>query len=238
MSSSTNQKPWKASVLTLFPEAFPGTLGVSVVGQGLENNLWELETVNIRDYAEGKHKTVDDIPYGGGAGMVMKADVLDKAVSSVAAQGRPIIYLSPRGKPFDQKMAKKYAKNSGIILLCGRYEGIDERLLDLHPIELVSLGDYILAGGEVAAQTMIESCVRLLPGVLGDADSLAQESFEDGLLEYPHYTRPAEYKDLDVPDVLRSGNHKKIDQWRKAQAEEITKKHRPDMWAAYGAKDN
>jgi len=224
---------WRARVLTLFPEAFPGPLGVSLAGKALEDGLWELETVDIRAFATDKHRTVDDAPFGGGPGMVMRADVVDAALASVADAGVPLIYLSPRGKLLTQGRVKELAAGPGVTLLCGRFEGVDERIFAARRIEEISVGDFVLSGGEAAAMVVLDACVRLLPGVVGAEESLAEESFEQGLLEYPHYTRPQEWQGRGVPGVLVSGDHGKIKAWRRAQAEEITKDRRPDLWAAY-----
>jgi tRNA (guanine37-N1)-methyltransferase len=225
--------PWRAVVLTLFPEMFPGPLGHSLVGRALERGDWALDAVNIRDFATDKHATVDDNPFGGGAGMVMRADVLDRALDAAADPRGPVIYLSPRGAPLTQDKVKALAAAPSVTLLCGRYEGIDHRLIEARELEEVSLGDFVLSGGETAALALLDACIRLLPGVLGAPESLAEESFEHGLLEYPHYTRPAEWQGRRVPDVLLSGNHAAIAAWRLAAAEAITKTRRPDLWAAY-----
>jgi tRNA (guanine37-N1)-methyltransferase len=225
--------PWRAVVLTLFPEMFPGPLGHSLAGRALERGDWVLDAVNIRDFATDRHATVDDNPFGGGAGMVMRADVLDRALESVADPRGPVIYLSPRGAPLSQDRVKSLAAGEAVTLLCGRYEGVDHRLIEARGLEEVSLGDFVLSGGETAALALLDACVRLLPGVLGAPESLAEESFERGLLEYPHYTRPAEWQGRRVPDVLLSGNHAAIAAWRLAQAEAITKIRRPDLWSAY-----
>ena len=225
--------PWRAVVLTLFPEMFPGPLGHSLAGRALERGDWVLDAVNIRDFATDRHATVDDNPFGGGAGMVMRADVLDRALESVADPRGPVIYLSPRGAPLSQDRVKSLAAGGAVTLLCGRYEGVDHRLIEARGLEEVSLGDFVLSGGETAALALLDACVRLLPGVLGAPESLAEESFERGLLEYPHYTRPAEWQGRRVPDVLLSGNHAAIAAWRLAQAEAITKIRRPDLWSAY-----
>ena len=224
---------WRAVVLTLFPEMFPGPLGHSLAGKALARGDWALDAVNIRDYALDKHATVDDTPCGGGAGMVMRPDVVDSALQATADARGPVIYLSPRGKPLTQARVKALAAEPAVTLLCGRYEGVDQRLLDERGLEEISLGDFVLSGGETAALVLLDACVRLLPGVLGAPESLAEESFERGLLEYPHYTRPAEWKGRHVPDVLLSGNHAAIARWRLAQAEAITKARRPDLWSAY-----
>ena len=227
---------WRAVVLTLFPEMFPGPLGHSLAGRALERGDWALETANIRDYAEDRHATVDDSPFGGGAGMVMRADVLDKALADKADARGPVIYLSPRGRPLDQGLVKELAAGPAVTLLCGRYEGIDQRLIDDRCLMEVSVGDFVLSGGEVAALTLLDACVRLLPGVIGDPASLAEESFESGLLEYPHYTRPAEWRGRAVPEVLLSGNHAAIARWRRTEAEKITQQRRPDLWARYAGR--
>ncbi len=228
-----NGTPFHAVVLTLFPEMFPGPLGASLAGKALHDKVWSLETVDIRGFASDKHKTVDDSPFGGGAGMVMRADVLDAAITASRAPGTPLIYLTPRGRILDQARARELAAGKGVTLLCGRYEGVDQRLLEEQKAEEVSLGDFILSGGEAAAIALLDAVVRLLPGVVGKTASLEDESFETGLLEYPHYTRPDVWKGREVPEVLRSGHHAKVAAWRKAQAEEITRMRRPDLWARY-----
>src|ERR1700733_3263272 len=205
---------WRASVLTLFPEMFPGPLGVSLVGKALEKRLWSLDVRDIRDHGLGKHRTVDDTPSGGGPGMVMRADVVAAAIDAVERGSRPLIYLSPRGAPLTQARVRDLAAGPGAILLCGRFEGLDERVIEARAIEEISLGDFVLAGGEIAAMALIEAAVRLIPGVLGDATSPAEESFSGGLLEYPHYTRPQAFEGRPIPDVLTSGNHKEISTWR------------------------
>ena len=226
---------WKARVITLFPDAFPGVLGQSLTGKALDLGLWALEAIDLRAFGIGKHRNVDDTPAGGGAGMVLRADVLDAALMQ-AAQGTPerarwpVIYLSPRGQRFDQAMARRFAACDGVTLLCGRFEGVDERVLQHHAIEEVSLGDFVLTGGEIAAQAVLDATVRLLPGVLGNAESAVEESFADGLLEHPQFTRPVEWNGLTIPDVLQSGNHAAIAKWRRAQAEAITQARRPDLW--------
>lgn len=227
---------WQARVLTLFPDAFPGVLGLSLTGKALQEGRWQLHTHNLRDYGVGKHCNVDDTPSGGGAGMVLRADVVGPAVEDAQsfARGRwPVLYLSPRGRPFDQSMARDLARCDGITLLCGRFEGVDERVLQHYDIAEVSIGDYVLTGGEIAAQAILDATVRLLPGVLGNADSTVEESHSDGLLEHPQYTRPAEWKGLSIPDVLTSGNHGEIEKWRRAQSEGMTRNRRPDMWTAW-----
>ena len=226
-------------IVTLFPEAFPGTLGLSLTGKALDLGLWRLIPIALRPFGEGKHRNVDDTPAGGGAGMVLRADVLDRALDEAAVGATPdrlkwpLIYLSPRGRPFDQAMARRFAACDGLTMICGRFEGIDQRVIDHHQIEEVSLGDFVLTGGEIAAQAMLDATVRLLPKVLGNQASTEEESFSDGLLEHPQYTKPAEWQGLPIPDVLQSGHHGEIAKWRKAQAEELTKLRRPDLWQAY-----
>lgn len=234
-------RPWTARVLTIFPEMFPGMLAMSLAGKALEDRLWALETTDIREFATDKHASVDDTPFGGGPGMVMRADVIDAALGQAIAAdgaaggGSPVIYLSPRGRVLDQARLRALAAGPGAILLCGRYEGIDQRVLDSREVEEISLGDFVLSGGEPAALALIDACLRLLPGVIGARESLAEESFEAGLLEYPHYTRPADWCGRAVPEVLLSGHHGKIRTWRHAQAERITRQRRPDLWARYAA---
>ena len=226
---------WNSKVLTLFPEMFPGPLGVSLAGQGLKDGLWSLETVNLRDHGIDRHATVDDAPFGGGPGMVMRPDVAEAALSVArdAARDLPMLVTSPRGMLLNQTRVRELAVGPGVIILCGRFEGIDQRVIEAHDLEEVSVGDVILSGGEPAALTLLDACVRLLPGVMGKAESAEEESFETGLLEYPHYTRPQDWQGLLVPDVLLSGHHENIRQWRLAQAEAVTKERRPDLWAAY-----
>src|ERR1700742_380894 len=224
---------WSATVLTLFPDMFPGPLGTSLLGKALTNNLWSLEIRDIRDHGLGKHRTVDDTPAGGGAGMVMRADVAAAAIDAVERRDRPLIYLSPRGAPLTQARVKRLAAGPGAILLCGRFEGLDQRVIDARAIEEISLGDFVLAGGEIAAMALIEACVRLIPGVLGDQASTEEESFGQGLLEYPHFTRPQDFEGRPVPDVLAGVNHKEILNWRRSQAEALTKARRPDLWTLY-----
>ena len=238
MSENTTepgQNPWSATVLTLFPQCFPGVLGASIIGGAEKSGIWQLETVDIRDFSVNRHRTVDSPPAGGGPGMVLKPDVAAKAIDSVATakDSRPLIYLTPRGKPLTQQRVRELASGPGLIAFCGRFEGLDERVIEGRQMEEISIGDFVLAGGEVAAQVMIEACVRLLPGVLGDAQSASEESFEEGLLEYPLYTKPREFEGRAIPEVLLSGDHKKIAAWRHQQSEEITKARRPDMWTAY-----
>ena len=224
---------WRASVLTIFPEIFPGPLGASLSGKALEGGLWSLEIVDIRDYAADKHRSVDDTPAGGGPGMVMKPDVLARAIDAVATDARPRLILSPRGTPLTQARVDALARGPGAILVCGRFEGIDERVIDGRGLEEVSIGDYVLSGGEIAAMTLIDACVRLLPGVMGAPHSAADESFAEGLLEYPHYTRPQLWEGRPIPEVLISGDHAKIAAWRRAEAERLTRERRPDLWAAF-----
>jgi len=231
--------PWTASVLTLFPDAFPGVLGCSVIGSALKDEKWALEAIDIRDFSYNKHRSVDASPAGGGPGMVLTPEVSARAIDSVARKTdgsvdtRPLIYLTPRGKPLTQKRVRKLACGPGVIVFCGRFEGLDQRVIEARNMEEVCVGDFILAGGEVAAQAMIEACVRLLPGVLGGNTSTEEESFEDGLLEYPLYAGLRKWEDRETPAVLLSGNHKRIAQWRRAEMEKITKERRPDMWETY-----
>jgi tRNA (guanine37-N1)-methyltransferase len=220
-----------ATILTLYPEMFPGPLGVSLAGRALAEAKWACEAVQIRDFATDKHRTVDDTPAGGGAGMVLKCDVLAAALDSVAAQSRPILAMTPRGKPITQARIRELASGPGVIMLCGRFEGFDERLFEARPqIEQVSLADIVLSGGEMAALTILDACIRLIPGVMGAASSGVEESFETGLLEYPHYTRPVEWEGRTIPEVLRSGDHAKIAAWRKSSSEHDTRLRRPDLW--------
>lgn len=229
-------KAWRAQVITLLPQAFPGVLGESLTGRALKDGLWQLDTVDLRRFGEGKHRNVDDTPAGGGAGMVLRPDVMGRAIDearSAMPPTAPILYLSPRGRPFDQAMGRELSQTPGVTLICGRFEGMDERVIQHYGIQEVSLGDFILTGGEIAAQALIDATVRLIPGVLGNADSTEEESFSDGLLEHPHYTRPPEWKGQKIPDVLMSGHHGEIAKWRREQAKEITETRRPDLWAAY-----
>ena len=228
---SDGRLPWQATVLTLFPEMFPGPLSVSLVGQALTAGLWSLNPIQIRDFGLGRHRAVDDTPAGGGAGMVLRADVLAACIdhARVAAPEVPLIYLSPRGQPLTQELAHELAAGPGAMLLAGRFEGIDERVIGARQIREVSIGDYVLSGGELAAMVLIDACVRLLPGVLGGNESLASESFENGLLEYPQFTKPRAWEGHAIPDVLLSGDHKKIAQWRAAEALEMTRNRRPDL---------
>jgi tRNA (guanine37-N1)-methyltransferase len=225
---------WTARVLTLFPEMFPGPLAHSLAGKALERGDWTLEAIDIRGFATDKHRTVDDTPFGGGPGMVMRPDVVDAALDHATRDGlKPAVYLTPRGKVLDQALVKELSAGPGVVLLCGRYEGLDERVIEARGLLEVSLGDFVLSGGEPAAIALIDAAVRLLPGVMGAEEALEEESFEAGLLEYPHYTRPAEWRGRAVPDVLMSGHHEKIRAWRKLQAERTTESRRPDLWAAY-----
>ncbi len=229
--------PWHVNILTLFPEMFPGPLGLSLSGKALEKKIWTHQTVNIRDFAQGVHKSVDDTPYGGGAGMVMRPDIIEKAARSLENPGRKI-YLSPRGTRLTQSLTQDLAKEPVLTLLCGRYEGVDQRVLDSEAFEDISIGDFVLSGGEPAAMILMDACIRLLPEVLGNAETTSEESFSAGLLEYPHYTRPAEWVSVDgvtriVPYVLTSGNHKNIADWRREQAETLTETRRPDLWEQY-----
>jgi tRNA (guanine37-N1)-methyltransferase len=224
---------WSATVLTLFPEMFPGPLGISLLGKGLEKGLWSLDVRDIRDHGLGKHRTVDDTPSGGGPGMVMRADVAAAAIDAVERNDRPLIYLSPRGAPLNQARVRELAKGPGAVLLCGRFEGLDQRVIEARQIEEISLGDFVLAGGEIAAMALIEASVRLLPGVLGDHASTSEESFAAGLLEYPHYTRPQLFETRPIPAVLNNGNHSEISKFRQRGAEDLTRARRPDLWELY-----
>jgi len=232
---------WTAQILTLFPQSFPGVLGESLTGRALKDGLWQLETIDLRPFGIGKHRNVDDTPAGGGAGMVLRADVLGAAIESaqsLVVNPLPLLYLSPRGRRFDQAMARRFSSGPGVTLLCGRFEGVDQRVLDHYSIEEVSLGDFVLTGGEIAAQAMIDATVRLLPGVLGNADSTEEESFSNGLLEHPQFTRPAEWQGRSIPDILMSGHHGEIAKWRRAQSEALTRKRRPDLWQAHVARNS
>jgi tRNA (guanine37-N1)-methyltransferase len=224
---------WQATVLTIFPEMFPGALGLSLAGKALGEGKWALATIDIRDFATEKHRSIDDTPAGGGAGMVMRADIAAAAIDAGRARmtvRAPTIYLSPRGTPLTQARLRELAAGPGMLLLCGRFEGVDQRALDAREVEEISIGDYVLSGGEPAAQVLIDACVRLLPGVAGNEVSLAEESFASGLLEYPHYTRPRNFEGRTIPDVLLSGDHEKIAKWRREQAEKVTKERRADLW--------
>jgi tRNA (guanine37-N1)-methyltransferase len=227
---------WRASVITIFPEMFPGPLGVSLAGKALEKGIWALDAVDLRDFATDRHRSVDDTPAGGGPGMVMKPDVVARAVDAVATDERPRLLMSPRGLPLTQRKVAALAQGQGVVLLCGRFEGVDERVVAGRNLEEVSVGDYVLSGGEVAALVLIDACVRLLPGVMGQEGSLAEESFADGLLEYPQYTRPQVWEGQPIPEVLVSGDHAKVAAWRRAEAERLTQARRDDLWAAHLAR--
>jgi len=225
---------WRAQLITLFPQAFPGVLGESLTGKALKDGIWQLETFDLRRHGIGKHRNVDDTPAGGGAGMVLRADVLSAAIVEArrkAVGAMPLIYLSPRGPRFDQAMARRLAQADGVTMICGRFEGVDERVLEHYGVQEVSLGDFVMTGGEIAAQAMIDATVRLLPGVLGNSESVEEESFSSGMLEHPQYTKPADWEGRAIPDVLLSGNHAKVAEWRQEMSEKITQERRPDMWA-------
>jgi len=224
---------WRASVLTIFPDMFPGPLGASLAGKALAAGAWSLDVADIRSFATDKHRSVDDTPAGGGPGMVMKADVLGRAIDAVAADARPRLLMSPRGTPLTQARVEALAGGTGAVLVCGRFEGVDERVIAARGLEEVSVGDYVLSGGEIAALALIDACVRLLPGVMGQAASVAEESFAEGLLEYPHYTRPQLWEGRPIPEILTSGDHAKIATWRRAEAERLTRERRPDLWEAF-----
>lgn len=227
------KKQMKVKILTIFPELFPGFLGSSLTGRALEKGLWSFEAINIRDYAFDKHGSVDDTPCGGGAGMVIRPDVLGEAIRANCEKGSKIVYMSPRGKVFDQKMAKDFSQLENITIICGRFEGIDERVIEAFDIEEISIGDFVLTGGEQAGQIMLDACIRLIPEVLGNSQSIESESFENFLLEYPQYTRPIEWEGRKVPEILLSGHHKNIKDWQKKQSIEITKEKRPDLYKKY-----
>ena len=233
MFSKKPRQVWTAGVVTLFPRSFPGTLGMSICGKALDRGIWALKTLDIRDFAVDRHKTVDSSPYGGGPGMVLRPDVLDRTLEAISDVPGRRICLSPRGRRFDQAFAKELAHEPGVVLVCGRYEGIDQRVIEVREMEEVSLGDFVLTGGEIAAQALLDATVRLLPGVIGSEQGRDEESFEDGLLEYPQYTHPKIWKGRSVPEVLLSGNHKKIAEWKKQQSELVTRNYRPDLWEAY-----
>ncbi|WP_306142320.1 tRNA (guanosine(37)-N1)-methyltransferase TrmD [Roseibium sp. MMSF_3412] len=232
--------PFKTTILTLYPDMFPGPLGQSLSGRALAKGLWQLETSQIRDFATDKHRSVDDTPAGGGAGMVLRADILAKAIDAAATEHdpRPTLLMSPRGTPFTQERAHELASGPGAIIVCGRFEGVDQRVIDSRQLEEISVGDYILSGGEIAAITMLDAIIRLIPGVMGNMESAETESFETGLLEHPHFTRPAEFEGMAIPEVLTSGNHRKIHEWRMAEAERLTRERRPDLWDAYMADED
>ncbi len=230
---------WTAQVITLFPQAFPGVLGESLTGKALNDGLWQLQPIDLRPYGEGKHRNVDDTPAGGGAGMELRPDIVGRALDDAKARAKgvtPVIYLSPRGRRFDQALAHELAQADGVILLCGRFEGVDERVLEEHQVLEVSLGDFVLTGGEIAAQALIDATVRLIPRVLGNQASTEEESFSDGLLEHPQFTKPAVWKGRAIPEILLSGHHAKISDWRRAMAERLTKERRPDLWRAFCAR--
>jgi tRNA (guanine37-N1)-methyltransferase len=224
---------WRASVITIFPELFPGPLGASLAGKAQTKGLWALEAVDLRDFAPDRHRTVDDTPAGGGPGMVMKPDVLAHAIDAVARDGRPHLLMSARGAPLTQARAAQLASGPGVVIVCGRFEGVDERVIEGRHLEELSIGDYVLSGGELAAMVLIDACVRLIPGVMGKEESAAEESFAQHLLEYPHYTKPQVWEGRAIPEVLLSGDHGKVAAWRRAEAERLTRARRPDLWAAY-----
>jgi len=228
---------WRASIVTLFPEAFPGTLDLSVIGRGRSEGRWDLETVDLRGFGLGLHRKVDDTPAGGGPGLVLRADVAAAAIDSVDAQGRPWIFPSPRGRPLTQSMVRAWAAGPGLCLFCGRFEGLDERVIEARALQEVAVGDAVLAGGEVAALLILEACIRLLPGVLGNAASAAEESFAQGLLEHPQYTRPAVFEGRGIPEALTGGNHALAAAWRRSQAEQLTAQRRPDLWTPQDNED-
>jgi tRNA (guanine37-N1)-methyltransferase len=234
---STSGSPWTASIVALFPEMFPGPLGHSLAGRALQEGRWRLEAVGLRDFAFDRHRTVDDVPFGGGAGMVMRPDVVARAIDAVMAKGpeRPAVFLTPRGRRLTQRRVEELAGGAGVVILCGRFEGVDQRVVEARGLEELCLGEIVLAGGEPAAIALVDACVRLLPGVVGAPASLAEESFADGLLEYPHYTRPQVWEGRGVPEVLLSGHHAQIRAWRRQQAERITRRRRPDLWARHVA---
>jgi tRNA (guanine37-N1)-methyltransferase len=227
---------WRASVLTIFPEMFPGPLATSLAGKALASGTWSLETIDIRNFGIGAHRTVDDTPAGGGPGMGMKADVLANAIDSVAADTRPRLLMSPRGKPLTQARVADLSRGAGVVLVCGRFEGVDERVIDARALEEVSIGDYVLSGGEIAALVLMDACIRLLPGVMGHEASGHEESFSDGLLEYPQFTRPQLFEGQGIPEVLTSGDHAKVAAWRREQAEKLTQSRRGDLWAAFSGR--
>ncbi|HKS87372.1 MAG TPA: tRNA (guanosine(37)-N1)-methyltransferase TrmD [Pseudolabrys sp.] len=227
---------WRASVLTIFPDMFPGPLALSLAGKALVSGIWSLDTVDIRSHAPDKHRTVDDTPAGGGPGMVMKADVLARAIDAVPHDTRPRLLMTPRGRPLTQARIGTLARGPGAVVICARFEGVDERLIKARALEEISLGDFVLSGGEIAALALLDACVRLIPGVMGKESSAAEESFADGLLEYPQYTRPPVFEGEPIPDVLTSGDHTRVKEWRQTEAERLTAARRPDLWAAYQAR--
>jgi tRNA (guanine37-N1)-methyltransferase len=229
---------WRASVLTIFPEMFPGPLGISLAGKALATKLWALDVVDIRAYAADKHRTVDDTPAGGGPGMVMKSDVLAHAIDALPADGRPRLLMSPRGAPLTQARVRQLAAGPGAVIVCGRFEGVDERLIAGRDLEEISLGDFVMSGGEPAALALLDACVRLIPGVMGKEASAAEESFSQGLLEYPQFTKPPVWEGQAIPELLLSGDHAKVEKWRLAEAERLTRERRPDLWAVYAARKN
>ncbi len=231
----TKDNPFRIDILTLFPEAFPGVLGLSLTGRALKEGQWQLETTHLRDFGLTKHKNVDDTPFGGGAGLVLRPDVLGPALEAAFEKGakRPLLAMSPRGKPFTQRRAEALSQGEGMTLICGRFEGFDQRFLDHYEVEEVSIGDFVMTGGEIAAQALIDATIRLMRGVIGNADSLDEESFSHGLLEHPQYTKPAQWENITVPEVLLSGNHGEIAKWRQAQSERLTQTRRPDLWQTY-----
>lgn len=241
MAEDTLANVWTAQVITLVPQAFPGILGESLTGRALKDALWQLQVIDLRRFGQGRHRNVDDTPAGGGAGMVLRPDVMAAAIEAAretAPRGAPLVHLSPRGRPLTQAMAQTLARGPGVTLICGRFEGLDQRVIDHYDIAEVSLGDFVLTGGDIAAQALIDATVRLIPGVLGNAASTEEESFSAGLLEHPHYTRPAEWEGRTIPEVLTSGDHAKVARWRREQAEAITRQRRPDLWAAHQARDD
>jgi tRNA (guanine37-N1)-methyltransferase len=226
---------WRASVLTIFPDMFPGPLGMSLAGKALAAGIWSLDTIDIREFGTGIHRSVDDTPAGGGPGMVLKADVIARAIDSVDGDGRPRLLMSPRGRPLTQRRVIELSQGPGAVLLCGRFEGVDERVIEARGLEEVSIGDYVLSGGEIAGLVLLDACIRLLPGVMGKAASGEEESFAQGLLEYPHFTRPQVFEDRPIPEILVSGDHAKVAAWRRSEAERLTRDRRPDLWAAWKA---
>jgi tRNA (guanine37-N1)-methyltransferase len=233
-----SRQMWRATVITIFPEMFPGPLGASLAGKALGGGIWALDAVDLRNHATDKHRSVDDTPAGGGPGMVMKADVIARALDAVATDDRPRLLMSARGKPFTQARAKALGAGPGVVVVCGRFEGVDERVIAGRNLEEVSIGDYVLSGGELGAMVLLDACVRLLPGVMGKEASGVEESFADGLLEYPQYTRPQTWEGRSIPEVLVSGDHGKVAAWRRAEAERLTSERRPDLWAKYTANPN